>query len=59
MFGRLGPLEILIVLVIIVLVFGVERISKVAEELGKSVRAFREGLKGEEEPSDRQKPEDS
>jgi len=59
MYGRLGPLEILLLLVIIVLVFGVGRISKVAEELGKSIRAFREGLKGDEEPSDRQKPEDS
>lgn len=59
MIGRFGPLELLIVFAIIVLIFGVGRISKVAEELGKSIRAFREGLKGEEKPSDQQKPEDS
>lgn len=59
MIGRFGPLELFFVLAIIVFIFGVGRISKVAEELGKSIRAFREGLKGEEEPSDRQKSEDS
>lgn len=45
----LGPTELLIILLIIVLLFGVGRISKVARELGEGVRAFREGLKGEDE----------
>jgi len=45
----LGPTELIIILLIIVLLFGVGRISKVARELGEGVRAFREGLKGEDE----------
>lgn len=55
MFQNFGITEILLVLVIVVLVFGVGRISKVAKELGSSIRSFREGLKGEDEES---KPED-
>ena len=55
MFQNFGITEILLVLVIVVLVFGVGRISKVAKELGSSIRSFREGLKGEEEES---KPDD-
>ncbi len=50
MFGQIGLPEIIIILVIVLLVFGVGRISKVSEELGKSIRAFRKGLSGEDEP---------
>lgn len=49
---HLGTPELLILLVIIVLLFGVGRIGKVAGELGKGMREFRNGLKGEEEPVD-------
>jgi len=41
--------ELVAVLVIVLLVFGAGRISKVAGELGSSIRAFREGLKGDDE----------
>lgn len=44
----LGPTELIIILVIIVLLFGVGRIGKIAGEMGSGVRAFREGLKGDE-----------
>jgi sec-independent protein translocase protein TatA len=46
---RLGPTELLIILAVVVLLFGVGRISKIAGELGKGIRSFREGLKGEED----------
>jgi len=35
-------------LVIVLLVFGVGRISKIAGELGSGIRAFKEGLSGGE-----------
>jgi sec-independent protein translocase protein TatA len=43
---RIGVPELLIVLVIILLIFGVGRISKISGELGKSIREFRDGLQG-------------
>ncbi len=46
MFGKIGLPEILILLVIVLLVFGVGRISKVSGELGKSIRLFRDNLNG-------------
>lgn len=46
---RIGTPEIIIVLVIIILLFGPGRISKVARELGESITAFKEGLNGEPE----------
>ena len=44
---RPGFAEIIIVLVIIILLFGPGRISKIAKELGASISAFKEGLNGE------------
>ena len=44
-----GLPELLIVLVIIVILFGPGRIGKVAGELGKGIRSFRDGLSGKEE----------
>ena len=44
---RLGPTELIIILVIIIVLFGVGRISKIAGELGSGIRAFKEGLQGE------------
>lgn len=46
--GQLGPTELIIILVIIVLLFGVGRIGKIAGELGSGIRSFREGLKGDD-----------
>lgn len=43
---RLGGLEIFIVLVIVLLLFGPGRIAKVAGELGKGIKAFKDGISG-------------
>jgi len=40
--------ELVIVLVIVLLLFGVGRISKIAGELGSGIKAFRKGLKRDE-----------
>ncbi|NTU54665.1 MAG: twin-arginine translocase TatA/TatE family subunit [Anaerolineales bacterium] len=47
MFPRLGPMELIILLVIVVLLFGPGRIGKIAGEIGKGIRSFREGLGGD------------
>ncbi len=46
---QLGWPELVIVLVILILVLGVGRIGRIAGELGGGIRAFREGLRGEDE----------
>jgi sec-independent protein translocase protein TatA len=49
MFARLGPTELIILLVIVLLLFGPGRIGKIAGELGKGIKSFREGLGGNKE----------
>lgn len=56
MIGNIRWPELLLFLVIILLVFGVGRISKIAGELGSGIRAFKNGLSGDEEEK---KEEDS
>ena len=46
---RLGVPELVIILVIVILVFGVGRISKVGGEVGSAIRSFRKGIKGDDE----------
>lgn len=45
--------ELLIILVVVLLVFGVGRIARVGGELGKGVAAFRDGLKEGQESADK------
>ena len=45
---RLGGMEWIIILVIVVLLFGPGRIGKISGELGKSIKSFRDGLSGED-----------
>ncbi len=49
MIGGLGGWEWVIILIIVVLIFGVGRISKISGEIGSSIRAFREGVQGDKE----------
>ena len=51
---QLGPLELVIILVIVVLLFGVGRIGKIAGELGSGINSFRKGLKSPEEEAEKE-----
>lgn len=53
-----GLPELLIILVLVILLFGVGRISKVAGELGKGIRSFKNGLSGKGEEEQAEKPEE-
>ena len=55
MFESLGAPELLIILVIVILLFGVGRIAGVGKELGSAISEFRKGLNEGKEPE----PEDS
>jgi sec-independent protein translocase protein TatA len=45
----LGTTELIIILVIVLLVFGVGRVSKIGAELGQGIREFRKGIAEETE----------
>ncbi len=49
---RVGPWEIGLILVIILIIFGVGKLPQVGGALGKGLRAFRKGQSGEENEED-------
>lgn len=46
---RIGPTEILIIVLIVALLFGVGKIPQVGEAIGKGINSFRKGARGEED----------
>ena len=44
-----GPFQLLIILLVLLLLFGRGRISDILGDVGRGVRAFRRGLKPDEE----------
>jgi sec-independent protein translocase protein TatA len=44
MFGNVGMGELLVVLVIMLLLFGGKRLPEVAKGLGRSIKAFKDGM---------------
>lgn len=46
---NLGPTELIIILVIVIILFGVGRVSRIGGELGEAVSNFRQGMNAGEE----------
>lgn len=42
--GGLGPVELIIILVIVLLIFGPMKLPQIGDALGKSVRSFRKAV---------------
>ena len=56
MFGRLGPMELLIIFLIVILLFGGKKIPEIAKGLGKGIRDFKSSMAGEDEAKSEVKP---
>jgi sec-independent protein translocase protein TatA len=47
-----GPLQILLVLLVILLLFGASRVPGIAENLAKGIKSFKKGLKDDDDKPD-------
>ncbi len=55
MFGKIGPLEIILILVVLFLLFGAKKLPEVAKSIKKAVGEFK---KGQEEETPEKKTEE-
>jgi len=52
MLGNIGPLEIIVVLIIALVVFGPKRLPELGRSLGKGIREFKGSVTGENDDED-------
>ena len=53
---HMGPWEIGLILVIILIIFGVGKLPQASGAIGKGLRAFRQGQRGEEVEEEKEPP---
>lgn len=52
---RVGPTELIIILVVVMIIFGVGRLPEIGGAMGKAIREFRSTVSGKgEEPEDQE-----
>lgn len=56
--GSIGPYQIILVLLIVVLLFGGRKIPELMKGLGKGMKEFKDASKGEDSSSDKKELED-
>lgn len=44
--GRIGPMELVVIVLAFVILFGVKRLPEVGAALGKAIRGFKKALQG-------------
>jgi len=59
MFGSLGLPELLIVLAIVVLIFGVNKLPRLGKGLGEGIRNFKDSVRSGDKDSDTSDEEDA
>jgi sec-independent protein translocase protein TatA len=52
MLGNIGPLEIIVVLIIALVVFGPKRLPELGSSLGRGIREFRSTVTGDKDDDD-------
>lgn len=53
--SRIGPLEIVLILAIVLLLFGGKKIPELMKGLGKGIKNFKDGMKDEDGQADQEK----
>ncbi len=54
----IGPMQLILILVLVLVIFGAGKLPRVMGDLGKGVRSMREGLKAEGDDETPKKIED-
>lgn len=50
MFSSIGPLEIVLIIVVLLVIFGPKRLPSLGRSLGSGMREFKESITGDDKP---------
>jgi sec-independent protein translocase protein TatA len=56
MFGSLGLPELLVILLIVIIIFGANKLPQLGKGLGQGLKNFKDSVKSDEPPADNNKP---
>lgn len=56
MLGGISPVQLVIILVIVVLIFGTKKLRGMGKDVGGAVKDFKDGMKGEDETKTSETP---
>jgi sec-independent protein translocase protein TatA len=59
LFGPIGPTELLLILLIVVIIFGARRLPELGKGLGEGIRNFKKGFGGKESQEKKSEPEET
>jgi len=55
LFGTVGPQELLIVLLLVIVIFGARKIPELGKSLGEGIRNFKGSISGKDKDKDKDK----
>jgi len=55
LFGTVGPQELLIVLLIVIIIFGARKLPELGKSLGEGIRNFKSSVSGKDKNKDKDK----
>ncbi len=55
MFGSIGVLELVLILVVVLLLFGAKKLPELGKATGETIRSFRKGITGKDDDTDSDK----
>jgi sec-independent protein translocase protein TatA len=57
LFGPVGPTELLLILILVVIIFGARRLPELGKGLGEGIRNFKKGFSGKEDENKKSESE--
>ncbi len=58
LFGPIGPTELILILLIVIIIFGARRLPELGKGIGEGIRNFKKSMSGKEKaPDEEKKPE--
>jgi sec-independent protein translocase protein TatA len=58
LFGTVGPQELLLVLLIVIIIFGAKKLPELGKSLGEGIRNFKGSVSGKDKDKDKELPND-
>jgi sec-independent protein translocase protein TatA len=59
LFGTVGPQELLIVLLIVIIIFGARKLPDLGKSLGEGIRNFKSSVSGKDKDKDKDKSKEA